>query len=326
MANITLKLLAADKEVPGVKKKDVYSVDPALLMEEEGFNLRDYDDPEVVEHIEGFAHSYVTGKFVPPLLVRTTPDGRIWVVEGHCRRRGALLARERGAELPFLPALGFTGNDSERVEVMLQSAEGLKLKPLAVALGYLRLKRMGHENPEIAERFRKTGSHVEQMLLLAQANSDVHALVREGRVTATIAIEAVRAHREKAGEFLRAKLEGAGKVTRGTLAGWTPSKKVVTSVIGSVETVVKKLDPATRKRLAEFETMAETHPDQLKGERIEVDAAAFLELVKANAAVSDARLAKKKSEMAAKAKASQQDLGLSGAGEEAGAAARKGKV
>ncbi len=322
MPNVTLKVLAADQDVPGVKKKDIYSVDPALLEEEEGFNLRDYDDPEVIEHIEGFAHSYLTGKFVPPLLVRTE-GGRILVVEGHCRRRGALLARERGAVLPFLPALGFTGNDRERVEVMLQSAEGLKLKPLNVAFGYLRLKRMGCENGEIAERHRKTGSHVEQMLLLAQANSDVHALVREGRVTATTAIEAVRAHREKAGEFLKAKLEGSGKVTRATLTGWTPSKKVVTSVIGSVETVVKKLDPATRKRLAEFETMAETHPDQLKGERIEVDAAAFLELVKANSAVADARQAKKKSEMAAKAKASQQDLGLGA--EDAGAAARKSK-
>ena len=87
---ISLKSLAEDKSVEGVNKTTYFKVDPRLLREEEGFNLRDYSDPEVIAHIEGFADSYANGRYVPPLVVRTTVDGRIVPVEGHCRRRGAL--------------------------------------------------------------------------------------------------------------------------------------------------------------------------------------------------------------------------------------------
>lgn len=313
---ISLKSLAEDKSVEGVNKTTYFKVDPRLLCEEEGFNLRDYDDPEVIEHIEGFADSYFHGRYVPPLVVRTDSEGRIIVIEGHCRRRGALLAIERGAELVAVDTVPFKGNDVERVEVMLRSAEGLKLKPLAVALGYLRLSRMGYSNGEIASRMRKTASHVEQMLLLANADHDVHKLVREGKVSAYAAIEAIREHREKAGEFLLRKLEeatGRGKtaVTRGAVKGWTPPRKIVTRVIGSVETVVAKLDKGTRRMLAEFEGL---EPAQLEGKKIEVDASSFLELVKAHGAVTEAKAAKENADAAAVAAASQQHLDMEGEG------------
>lgn len=312
MAIVTLKVLAEDAGIAGVKKTTIFKVDPRLLEEEEGFNLRDYSDPEVIDHIEGFADSYSNGRYVPPLVVRTSDDGRIIPIEGHCRRRGAMLAIERGAELLFVDCVPFKGNDVERVEVMLRSAEGLKLKPLAIALGYLRLNRMGHQNTEIAKRMRKTASHVEQMLLLANANHDVQQLVREGKVSAYAAIEAIRQHREKAGEFLSGKLgeateRGKSAVTRGAVKEWAPPRKIVTSVIGSIDLVVSKLDKTARRQLAEFESF---EPEQLKGKRIEVDAESFLELVKAHGAVSDAKAQKENADATAKAAASQQKLDI----------------
>lgn len=310
---ISLKSLAEDKSVEGVNKTTYFKVDPRLLREEDGFNLRDYSDPEVVEHIEGFAHSYANGHYVPPLVVRTDSDGRILVVEGHCRRRGAVLAIERGAELVSVDTVPFKGSDIERTEVMLRTGDGsLKLKPLAIAVGYLRLSRMGHSNGDIAARMRKTASHVEQMLLLANADHDVHRLVREGKVAAYPAIEAVRQHREKAGEFLLRKLEeaenkGKASITRGALKAWTPPRKVVSSVIGTVETVVSRLDRATRRKIAEYEAM---EPSRLKGHKLEVDAAALLELVRAHGAVAEAKAKKDTANEAAKAAASQQGLDI----------------
>jgi ParB family chromosome partitioning protein len=317
MAQISLKALAEDKSVEGVSKTTYFKVNPLLLHEEEGFNLRDYDDPEVIEYINGFADAYESGDYVPPLAVRTDEDGRIIVVEGHCRRRGALIAIERGAALNSVDAVPFKGNDVERTELMLRSGDSLKLKPLGVALGYLRLSRMGHSNSVIAKRMRKTSSHVEQMLLLATANHDVHKLVREGGVSATAAIEAVREYGERAGEFLQGKLSeavGRGKksVTRGAVKGWMPPRKVVSSVIGTVESVVSKLDNATRVRLAELEN---AEPARLEGQKIEVDAASFLELVKAHGAVADAKASKDQADAAAKQSASQQSLEIQGEGE-----------
>jgi len=231
MVSVSLKALAADPTQAGVKKTDQFRVDPRIIEEEEGFNLRDYDDPEVVEQIEAFAHSYMLGLYVPPLIVRTTDDGRIVPVEGHLRRRGALLAIKRGAELPYVDCVPFRGSDSERVGVMLRSAQGLKLRPLKVAEGYLRLFRMGFDSTEIAARVGKTKTRVEQLLDLANANADVHALVRDGHVAADAAIDAVRRHGERAGEMLQDQLEklqgnseagrreGRATVTRSVMKG-----------------------------------------------------------------------------------------------------------
>lgn len=308
----SLNSMAADHAVPGVKKNDLYRINPLLVEEEEGFNLRDYDDPEVIAHIEGLAQAYMAGLFVPPWLVRTDGEGRIFVVEGHCRRRGAHLAIERGADLPFVDAVPFKGNRADRVHTMLKSNDGLKFRPLKVAEGYLSLSRMGHSNVDIARKQIVTPARVEQMLLLATAESDVHQLVRDGVVTADVAIEAVRKYREKAGAFLKgaydkAKAQGKTKVTRSTMRGPTLPPKVVGSVVTALRGAVESFDSATRRRLASLE---KKDPDALKGERIEVDALTLLNLVRASAQVQEAedKIAAKLRDSAQAA--AQQDLGM----------------
>ena len=306
----SLKALAADADTPGVKKTDLYRVAPHLLHETEGFNLRDYNDPDVVSHIEAFANSYLNGAYVPPLVVRVDDSGNVTIVEGHCRRRGALLAVERGAEVAFLDCLPFKGNDIERVEVMLRSAEGLKLKPLAIAEGYLRLHRMGHTNSLSAKRQNKTVAHVEQMLLLANANSDVHKLVRSGAVAAYAAIEALRAHGEKAGQFLSGKVDEAqstGKktVTRKDVKEWLPPRKIVGGMFNSLHGVVNTFNSKKRRELAELEKLA---PEQLKGMTIEVDAAAMLGLYKSWAAADEAHKSKLNETRVKQEKATQQQI------------------
>lgn len=305
----SLKAMAADPEYE-VKKTDLWRINPGLLVEEPGFNLRDYEHPDVVEHIKGFAASYKAGDYVPPLVVRTDAEGRILIVEGHCRRLGAMLAIQEGADLPFVDCVSFKGGDVERVAVMLRSAEGLKLQPLEIAIGYLRLTRMGHDNKAIAGRMRKTVSHVEQMMLLATANSDVHALVRQGKVSASTAIEAVRQHRDNAGEFLAGQLrsaeeKGKSSVTRSAVKAWTPPRKVVVTVIENVDQVVKRLGRETRRELAELENLPDS---ELKGRSVTVDAKTMLDLLQAHAAVVDARKAKAQAEKAAQARASQGEL------------------
>lgn len=288
---ITLKQLAADPK-KDIKKADLYKVALALLEEEPGFNLRNPNDPEVKAHIEGLAKAYANGLYVPPLQVRARDDGKVLVVDGHCRRRAALKAvKELGASIEYLECFNFRGSDAERVEVMLRASEGLKLSPLEQAMGYLRLHRMGLDNPEIALRVNRTAARVEQLLLLANADSNVHALVRAGTVTADAAIEAVREHGEGAGAVLQTKVgeakeAGKTKVTRGVLRGPALPPKVVSSVVGSLEGVLRTLDSRTRKTLATYERL---DSKALRGKKVQVDASAFLELVRAQGAIDDAR-------------------------------------
>ena len=47
-AKTSLKAMAADPSDSQVKKTDLWKVDPRRLTEIDGFNLRDYDDPDVI--------------------------------------------------------------------------------------------------------------------------------------------------------------------------------------------------------------------------------------------------------------------------------------
>jgi ParB family transcriptional regulator, chromosome partitioning protein len=307
--SMSLKSMASDHAVTGVKKTDLFRIDPQLVEEDDGFNLRDYNDPEVIAHIEAFAEAYAKGQYVPPWLVRTDGD-RIKVIEGHCRRRGALLAISRGHNIPFVSANEFKGSDAERVSVMLRSGDGLALKVLDQAHGYLRLIRMGYTNSQVAAEVGRTPARVEQLLLLATANMDVQNLVKSGQVKADTAIEAVRKHRDGAGEYLnglleQAKKEGKTKVTKSSMRPKALPPKVVTKVVNSVETLIAGFDTSTRRQLAEFEKL---DPAQLEGRKVEVDAAALLALLQAGHDVADVQKKRADDEAAAAATKAQPDL------------------
>lgn len=306
----SLKGYASDKENPLVKKTDRFLVAPAMLKEEPGFNLRDYDDPDTQAHIEKFARSYQNGEYVPPLLVRVADNGDVLIVEGHCRRRGVLLAIERGAAIDYLECDQFKGNDIERTTVMIRSAEGMSLKPLQIAMGVLRLHRMKQSNKDIALKLDRTPANVEQLLLLATANHDVQQLVREGKVEAYTAIDAIREHGEKAGEFLTGVYEkvvatGGKKVTKVAINGRALPRKVVSGLVAATTSFTEKLDNTARRTLAEIEKL---EPEQIKGRKVEIEAEALLELLRAHGAVAEAQKKREAAQRAADAAASQQQL------------------
>ena len=277
----SFKAQAANSAETGVKKTDLYRIPPQKLQEEPGFNAREYDDPDVQAQIEAFAQAYSDGTYVPPLIVRIdSVTGDFFIVDGHQRRRGAMLAIERGAPIEHLDCLPFRGNDMDRVLLMLTSAEGLKLKPLGVADSYLRLNRMGKTSAEIAKRVNRTASHIDAMLVLATANSDVHALVRRGDVAATTAIDAVRTHGEKAGAFLAGKLQevqAKGKKTLkpSAIKQWVPPRKMVVSLYESIEPIFKSLEAQEEAMALLTET---DDPSQVEGMKVWVDAAALKNL------------------------------------------------
>ena len=54
----SFKALAANREMTGVSKDDVFKVPLDMLLEEPGFNPRDYNDPDVEAQVEAFAQAY----------------------------------------------------------------------------------------------------------------------------------------------------------------------------------------------------------------------------------------------------------------------------
>lgn len=306
----SFKAMAANPDIP-VGRKDFFVItDPRVIKEEEGFNLRDYSDPEVIEQIEYFAQAYAQKIFVPPLVLMIKEDGYLYPIEGHLRRRGGLLAQSRGfdVELTAVPVKGQTV--AALTEIMMRSARGLRISPLKQAAGCLRLKNDGYSNERIAKGVCLTEARVEQLLLLANADTRIHDMITSGVVTADTVIEILRDHKDDAYDYLQqlyviAKESGKAKLTRAVTRGVSLPPKVLTTVVGSVSGVVASLDKKTLKELASFE---DKEPEELKGKKIEVDAFALMQLMKASQEVEDVNRKREEKLRNAAAKEAQQDM------------------
>lgn len=215
------------------------------IHEEPGFNLRD-EGQELEASIDALAAHLVAGGIVPALEVRPRAEGGVFVVDGHRRRRAFLKVadqlRDPAGEL-YVPVVAFTGNDADRTARIITSAEGRALSPLEVARGYARLIGYGWTSQQVADKVGKTRQHVDQLLTLANANSDVQQLVRDGTVSATVAIETVRKHGEAAGAFLdgAAKAKGGGKVKSGDVKGKPLPPKLAAELEAAVGAFVDKV-------------------------------------------------------------------------------------
>ena len=203
-----------------VRRADAMKVQLEDLHEEPGFNLR--TEGEALEaSINALAEFVAGGGQIPPLEVRPRAEGGVWLVDGH-RRRRALLKLDAEGRLPrtpnkdrpevleaWVPVIAFEGSDADRVAPIITSQENEKLSSLELAEGYKRLRAFGWSVEQIAAKVGKTRQHVEQVLTVGNANTDVQNLVAAGHVSATTAAQVVREHGDGAGKVLGAELKKA---------------------------------------------------------------------------------------------------------------------
>ncbi|MEN5258663.1 ParB/RepB/Spo0J family partition protein [Pseudomonas protegens] len=242
-----------------LKRADAMKARLEDLHEEPGFNLR-AEGEELEESINALAEFIFAGGQIPALEVRPRAEGGMWVVDGH-RRRRAYLKLDQAGRLPRVPSkddperletwisiVPFEGNDAERVARVITSQEGKKLSPLELADGYKRLTAFGWTPDQIAKKVGKTRQHVEQVMTLGNANTDVQQLVASGQVSATTAVQVVRQHGEEAGKVLggelqKAKATGKSKVTAGSMRGPTTSRQRLEAIRAAAQDFIKAIPP-----------------------------------------------------------------------------------
>lgn len=224
--------------------------------EQEGFNPRNYDLPGVQEHIRSLADAYKAGRYVDPITVQVL-DGKIVVRDGHCRRRGMLLAQEEGADLGQVPMNEFRGDEVEADALILTSQSGKRLSAVEVALMYSRMKNRGKTEAQIAELVGKSTQHVRDYLDFHTFPADIKALVEQETVSYSLACKAFNELGSGAVEALKNGVEeqiakGKRKLTgksleaqRSTAAGGRPvriTKKVATRMASHITTWASQLD------------------------------------------------------------------------------------
>lgn len=233
-----------------IKRADAMQVRLDDLHEEPGFNLR-REGEDLEQSIALLADHIMRGGPYPALEVRPRDEGGVWLVDGHRRRRALLRCREMGLAVEWVKVVAFTGDEAERVARIMTSAEGRELAPIEVAQGYKRLRDLGKTPAEIAQMVGKTRQHVDQLLILANATGEVQDAVREGKVSAAVAVKLARAHGEQAGEVLRDELDKAGargkaKVTDGTMRAELPAK-AYTTLVDELDIFMGQLPLAARE-------------------------------------------------------------------------------
>ena len=212
---------AAMKAV-GAASSDLWKVVPDQLRTLDGFNARIKNDAYAAR-VRWIADSIKANGFYPdkPLTgFVALEDGEevIYVTGGHRRHEGVLLAIEEGADVPTVPVvIKPRGTSMEDLTVdLVVGNEGEPLTTYEQAVVCKRLAGFGWESKEIARRLGySTAQYVDGLLSLASAPLAVRRMVMESVISATMAIEAIKKHGDKAGDVLLAAMvkSGTGRVT-----------------------------------------------------------------------------------------------------------------
>jgi ParB-like chromosome segregation protein Spo0J len=202
------------------KRVDMYQINPELITEDEGWNVRD-DNDELRAHIRMLADSIKEVGVLEP-LTGYLKEGMPVLTNGHCRLLAVKLARSEGAEIKLVPFRNEprTANEADRTLSMLTRNSGKPLTGIEQAGVIKRLLAFGWSQTEISKKTGFTPPHIGNLLTLAGAPVEVQNMVSQGKVSATLATDTVKSQGpEKATETLKdavvdAESKGKNRATK----------------------------------------------------------------------------------------------------------------
>lgn len=215
---------AVKRATKDCKSADLWKVPPQRLRRHPGFNVRvknqAYADRvrELAESIK--ANGYYADKPMAGFAAREGDEDIIIITDGHTRLDAVELAISEGAEIEVVPVVTKpAGTSMEDLTVALvMSNNGSPLKPYETAEVCKRLIGYGMDETTIAKRLGYTMTHVQNLLLLMSAPSEVREMVKLDQVSASLAIETLRKHGPAALGILKQAVksveeDGGGRVT-----------------------------------------------------------------------------------------------------------------
>lgn len=240
----------------GAKSGDLWKVPPERLRVINGLNPR-INTPGYQAHIRALADSMKSeGYYQNQLLAgyAAIEDGEevVYIYDGHSRLLAVALANSEGAEIERVPvSVSQAGLSMEDITVnLVRGNSGLNLTVYETAIVCKRLVRYGMEINVIAERLGFKSQAVRSMLSLMAAHHQIREMVANEIVSATMAIDIIAKHGEKALAKLLEAVEtakGSGKkrVTNRFVEGAVFKKAVKKSAESMFDALNKvKSDPA----------------------------------------------------------------------------------
>lgn len=170
------------------KKTDIWKVDSRRLIVDEDYNTReDYGD------IPGLAAEIEAQGVTTPLKCYRRGES-IVVIRGHRRRKALVHLWETKGIWMMVPAI-LEENKKADLEMrtldLITSNDGKPLTPWEQSKVLRRLANFGWSEDDIVERSGKSKVYVKRLLSLSTAPQRLINLVRSGRVSATLAMDAI---------------------------------------------------------------------------------------------------------------------------------------
>jgi len=205
--------------------RDLWQVPIDSIRTIDNFNVRVHDEAYEAR-IDSIADSILQEGFYQdhPLSGYVAKEGEnhiIFIHGGHTRLAAAHRAIKRGAPLEKIPVVvSQAGVDMEDLTVALvKGNDGNPLKPYEIGLVCKRLMGFGWDEKKVASRLGISDQYVKNLLSLMAAPVAIRVMVIEGRISASLAIDAIKQHGDKAVSILekaegKANDSGKGKVTK----------------------------------------------------------------------------------------------------------------
>ena len=193
-------------------RSDLFRLNPDLIVIADGWNARDFEDPENQAHVRALADSIREVGVKEPLTVYMH-DGQPTLTNGESRLRAVRLLQSEGVEIKTVPVQTEPkqASEADRLASQIIRNSGKQFSVLEMSSVFCRLLDYGWTEKDIASRGGMTVERVKQIVSINQAPAQTKAMVRKGLVSATV-VQRVIAKSKSASEInekVRAAVEKA---------------------------------------------------------------------------------------------------------------------
>jgi hypothetical protein len=217
------------------------AVDEITVLPE--FNPRITGTADHEAHIKALVDSIAENGFMPnkPLMVLPVEEdveGEIltvfYLIAGHSRFAAIQKFNETADPVEKITTIPVVTTDQSMAELLIGTVHDNNvtkpLSPTELAIVVRRLLGYDLSKTDIAKRLSMTARYVDDLLVLDGAPAKIKEAVRAGKMSATLAVQTIRAEGEKAGETVEkavkeAAAAGKAKVTPKQMAAKAAPKK-----------------------------------------------------------------------------------------------------
>lgn len=192
-------------------RTDQYKLDPRILQVKPDWNNRDFSSPENIEHVENLSRS-IAQIGVKKAIEVEWKDNAPYIVDGESRYRATMLAIKNGADIKTVPVVltDKFANEADKLFVQIVGNSGKPFTQLEQAKVFKKLLDLGWSQKDIAAKSGISGGRVSQILELLTLPEGVKKMVANGEVSASMAMQTVKAEgSDKATEKLTTAVTAA---------------------------------------------------------------------------------------------------------------------